>query len=437
MWRCFTTALKHSYPYSESVLGSDTTHTQEHLPSLWVDSSKTFQTLEGFGGAFTESAAKTWLALPQAAQARVLEHYFSASHGHGYTLCRVHMGSCDFSMGHYSHVSAAEPVDAALTNFDLSRDEDALIPFIKAAQAVASQPLALMVSPWSPPSWMKTNAQMNQGGKLKPEFRQAWANYFVKFVQAYEAHGITVWGVSVQNEPMAVQRWDSCIYDAHEERDFVRDYLGPTLAQVGLSHVRIVCWDHNRDAMVERASVLYADEKASSYIDHVQLVHDAWPDKHLLFTEGCQEGGPHLGEWAVGERYAHNIIHDLNHWTVGWIDWNLLLDTQGGPNHVGNYCSAPILADLPRGALCIQSAYYYIGHFAKFIRPGAKRLLCAATEEAIECTAWRNVDGSTVVVALNRSPRDIAFSLKTIGGSYHALLISRSISTFIDTAPLC
>jgi glucosylceramidase len=290
---------------------------------------------------------------------------------------------------------------------------------------------------------MKTNGQMNHGGSLLPQYADAWARCFVRFIQAYADEGVPVWGVSVQNEPMATQRWDSCIYSAQEERDFVRDHLGPALALAGLSDVRIVIWDHNRDLMVERASVIYGDPEAAKYVwgtgfhwygedcfDHVQRVHDAWPDKQLLFTEGCQEGGPHTGSWALGERYARSMIQDLNHWTVGWIDWNLLLDDRGGPNHVGNFCSAPILADLGRDVLAHQSSFDYIGHFARFIRPGARRVLCAATRADLEATAFVNPDGVIATVVMNRTEDAQRFALVIDGAAHAAELPARSIATF-------
>ena len=258
--------------------------------------------------------------------------------------------------------------------------------------------------------------------------------------------GVPVWGVSVQNEPAATQVWDSCIYSAEEERDFVRDHLGPALANAGLDFIKIVIWDHNRDLMVERAGVVYADPEAARYVwgtgfhwygedhfDHVQLVHDAWPDKKLLFTEGCQEGGPHLGSWALGERYARSMINDLNRWTVGWIDWNLVLDESGGPNHVGNLCSAPILIDAKNDALLHQSSYYYIGHFARFAKPGNRRVLCAASLQAIEATAFTNTDGTTVAIAMNATEEAIQFKLTIDGESVFASLAPRSISTYVSS----
>jgi glucosylceramidase len=415
------------------------------LPRLWVDASRRFQTLEGFGGAFTEAAATTWLRLSEVQRAAFLRDCFDPVHGHGYTLCRVHMNSCDFALGNYAHVET--PDDVELAGFSIERDRQALLPMILAAAAVAGRPLQLLVSPWSPPAWMKTNGRMNDGGKLKPEFRRAWARCFVRFIQAYAEEGVPVWGVSVQNEPEAHQRWDSCLYTAEEERDFVRDFLGPELAAAGLGDVRIVVWDHNRDVMVERASVILGDAEAAKYIwgtgfhwygedhfDHVQLVHDAWPHKQLLFTEGCQEGGPHHGSWELGERYARSMINDLNRWTVGWIDWNLLLDETGGPNHVGNLCSAPILAEPARDALLHQSSYFYIGHFARFVRPGARRVLCAATRQALEATAFVNVDGTLVIVAMNRSEQTLRFALHVDGAAFVAELPARAIASYIGAA---
>ena len=210
--------------------------------------------------------------------------------------------------------------------------------------------IRIMASPWSPPAWMKTTGEMNFGGKLKSEYRDTWADYYCKFIENYEKENVPIWGLSIQNEPEAKQTWDSCIYTAEEERDFIKNHLGPSLKKHNLLDRKIIIWDHNRDVMVERARTVLSDPGAAKYVwgtgfhwycgdhfDNVQKVHDEFPDKQLIFTEGCQEGGPHIGSWNLGERYATSIINDLNRWTVAWIDWNLILNEQGGPNHVGNY----------------------------------------------------------------------------------------------------
>ena len=412
------------------------------LPSVLVNTERAFQSIEGFGGAFTEAAAVNWLALGSARGEQVLKAYFDRAMGHGYSLCRVHMGSCDFALGNYAHVET--PDDLALESFSIERDRQALLPFILAAQRIARAPIKLLASPWSPPAWMKTTGRMNDGGKLRADCRRAWARCYARFIAAYEAEGVPIWGVSVQNEPMATQRWDSCLYSAEEERDFVRDFLGPELEAAGLSRIRIVVWDHNRDLMVERANTIYSDPAAARYVwgtgfhwygedhfDHVQQVHDAWPDKQLLFTEGCQEGGPHHGSWELGERYARSMVNDLNRWAVGWIDWNLLLDGQGGPNHVGNFCSAPILVDGASDGFSLQSSYYYIGHFARFVRPGARRVLCAATRHDTEAAAFMNTDGSSATVVMNRAEQPQRLALRIDSIRTMTELPPRSIATYV------
>ena len=439
--RCFLTERDGAARLSEQapLVGAPSDST---LPGVTVNAGRAFQTIEGFGGAFTEAAAISWQALSPPRREEALRAYFDRNCGHGYSLCRVHMNSCDFALGNYAHVEV--PGDVALASFSIERDRQALLPFIKAAQRVAGAPLKLLVSPWSPPGWMKSNGQMNQGGKLLPQYAHAWARCFVRFIEEYEKEGVPIWGVSVQNEPAATQRWDSCLYSAEEERDFVRDHLGPVLHSAGLGRIKIVIWDHNRDGMVERANTVYSDAAAAKYVwgtgfhwygenhfDHVQLSHDAWPDKQLLFTEGCQEGGPHTGSWELGERYAHSMINDLNRWTVGWIDWNLLLDETGGPNHASNLCSAPLLVDRANDALMVQSSYHCIGHFARFVKPGARRVLCAATRHDIEATAFLNPDGSLAIVVMNRSEAAIRFELRAVSGSLPAGLPPHAIATYV------
>jgi glucosylceramidase len=352
------------------------------------------------------------------------------------------MNSCDFSVGNYA--CDTTPGDASLSHFGLDREREALLPMIKEARGCGKEPFKLFISPWSPPGWMKTNGEMNHGGKLKPEYRETWAQYYVKFIRACAKEGVDIWGLTVQNEPAATQTWDSCIYSAEEERDFVRDHLGPALEKAGLGHLKLMIWDHNRDWLVHRARVAYADPEAAKYIwgsaihwyaeekfENAQFHHDLWPDKPVLFTEGCQEAGPHTGEWPLGERYARSMIKDFNHWVVGWVDWNILLDETGGPNHVGNLCSAPILADTKNDRVLLQSSYYYIGHFARFVRPGAHRVLCATTRDAMEATAFVNPGGTASMIAMNRTEIPQTYAVDSPKGSAVVTAPARSISTFV------
>lgn len=390
--------------------------------TITVDPRCRYQTIEGFGGAFTEAAAVTLQTLSPEKQAEVMRAYFDPTSGIGYSMGRTHINSCDFALGNYAYDDVDGDFD--LQHFSIEHDRSAIIPMIQRAFQLSGG-LKMFASPWSPPAWMKSNGEMNHGGRLKPECRDAWARYYCRYIHEYAKEGIPFWGLTVQNEPAATQTWDSCRYTAEEERDFVRDHLGPTLVKEGLSQLHLMVWDHNRDVMFDRLQVIYDDPEAAQYIwgaafhwyvgdhfDNLNAVHDAYPTKALLFSEGCQEGGPHTGEWAVGERYGRSIINDLNRWTTAWVDWNLVLDERGGPNHVGNYCSAPILVDRRSGEALYQSSYYYIGHFSKYIRPGAERILHASSADELETTAFINTDGTIAVVIMNRSEQSIPFAVR-------------------------
>ena len=414
-------------------------------PSVLIDPRPRFQTIEGFGGAFTESAAVVLKTLPPAQRLQVLREYFDPKKGIGYNVGRVPMNSSDFSIGNWACDDV--PGDVQLKHFSIERDRQATIPMIKAAQKIADGKIKLFASPWSPPAWMKTNGEMNHGGKLKPQYRRVWANYYCRFFKEFAGEGIKFWGLTVQNEPEANQPFDSCIWSGAEERDFVRDHLGPALHKAGLSYLKLMIWDHNRDIMVERAKAVYDDPRASKYVwgtafhwyngDHfenVRKVHDAWPDKKLFFTEGCVRMDPKADQWEIGERYAKSIIKDLNNWATGWTDWNMILDINGGPRHVPGPLSAPILIDSLHKKAIKVSSFYYMGHFSKFIRPGAVRIMAAASKEELESTAFLNTDGTIAAVIMNRSAKAIRFALKYEGKMSMVKLPARAITTLLFPA---
>jgi glucosylceramidase len=415
---------------------------------VFVDPTKTYQTHLGIGGALTDAAAETLAKLPAAKQDEVIRSYYDPQQGIGYTLGRTHIHSCDFSSASYTYIKDG---DAALASFSIDHDQQFRLPLIKRAIAAAGGKLTLFASPWSPPAFMKSNGDMLHGGKLKPEFYQAWANYYVKFIKAYEQAGIPIWGITVQNEPMATQTWESCIYSAEDERDFVKKYLGPTMKKAGLGDKKIMAWDHNRDLMYQRASTILSDREAAKYLwgiafhwyeswagdepmfDNVRRVHESFPDKSLLFTEATH--GPFdmakVRDWNWGEEYALAIIHDFNNGTVGWTDWNILLDETGGPNHVQNFCFAPVIADTRSGELIYMNSFYYLGHFSKFIRPGAKRIECSPSRSALEATAFMNPDGKTSVVVLNRTEKQVPYYLWIAGKAAEVKSLPHSIQTLV------
>ena len=415
---------------------------------VFVDPGHQFQTLLGIGGALTDASAETFFKLPKDQQQEFMRAYYSPTDGIGYTLARTSIGSCDFSSGSYTYIKEG---DAKLKSFSVKHDEQYRIPFIKQATAAAGGQLTMFVSPWTPPAFMKTNHDLLHGGKLLPEFRQPWADYYVKFIQAYEKQGIPIWGLSVQNEEMATQKWESCLYTAEEERDFIKQYLGPTLAKGGMGDKKLIAWDHNRDLLYQRASTVLDDPEAAKYVwgigyhwyetwtgsgmlfDNERRVKEAFPNTNLIFTEGCVENFKfeQVNEWRLGERYGHSMIHDFNNGTVGWTDWNVLLDQTGGPNHVGNFCFAPIIADLPNKKLIYTNAYYYIGHFSKFVRPGAKRVAVTTNRDWLQATAFQNTDGKVAVVVMNSGDKPQEFQLWIKGQAVATTSPAHSMATYV------
>ena len=407
-----------------------TTELDNNSAEITINQNKKFQEIIGFGGAFTEAGGYTLSQIPQEKIKEVIKAYFHPEEGIGYTLCRTHINSCDFSLGNYAYTET--PGDTKLEDFDISRDKKYLIPFIKDALNLKEAEFKLIASPWSPPAWMKTNGRMNQGGSLKKEYEQVWAQYFAKYIKEYQKEKIDIWGVTIQNEPMAETPWENCIYQDEEERDFVK-ILGPTLKKSGLEDVKILVWDHNKDIMKPRVDTILSDEEAAKWVwgvgFHWYGSHDSKSieddevlsytyknyNKELVFTEGCNplyDEDNFFGEWWTGEKYGRHIISNLNHYTAGWIDWNMVLNEQGGPNHVANYCDAPIIVDTKKNEIIYESPYYYLGHFSKYIRPKAKRIACQSDSDKLKVTAAINQDGSIVVVVMNDSEETIPVNLK-------------------------
>ena len=447
----YTTARDTDLRLAETARVTFTAASQplESEVSVFVNPQKSFQTLLGIGGAITDASAEVFASLPVEKQEEFLTAYYDKEQGIGYSLCRTPIHSCDFSSRSYTYV---EEGDTALETFSIDHDRTYKIPLIKKATEAAGGSLLLYASPWSPPAFMKDNNNMLQGGKLLPEYRDAWARYYAKFIRAYEAEGMPVWGITVQNEPMAVQRWESCIYTAEEERDFLRDHLGPILEAEGLGDKKIVVWDHNRDLINHRANTIFEDPEAAKYawgigfhwyetwaggtpmFSNLGNIKESFPTKNLLFTEGCQEGfrTDRYQYWPHAERYGRSIINDFNNGTVGWTDWNILLDQQGGPNHVGNYCFAPIHGNTETGELIYTPTYYYIGHFSKFIRPGAKRISTASSRSPLLSTSFLNADNSLVSVVMNQSDQPIEYRLYAGTAAAISLRIpARAIQTVV------
>lgn len=452
--------------------------------TVTVDPSVQRQTLEGIGGALTESSAYVLAHLAKPARAGILDRFFGPS-GARFTMARTPIGACDFCVaGRYSYADV--PDDLTLKHFSIAPDKRgfketrdpgyALLPLIKDALA-RSPGLKVVASPWTAPAWMKDNQDwygQGRGGTLRPEHHDTFARYMVKYLQAYQAEGVPIWGITPVNEPVGNGgQWESMEFTAEGLRDYIKLHLGPQLAKQGLSGVKLIQFDHNRDASALRYSeAVLGDPAAAAFVWGTGLhwysttnsvetglldkLRTSYPTKTLLHTEGCIDGigtedssprGAFLGwkneawwwtdsatdwgfYWAPPEekpahpryspvhRYAVDLLEGLNHGFVAWIDWNIVLDRRGGPNHVNNFCAAPIMVDTNTGETHITPLYYVLAHFSRYLQPGDRMVRVTTSlqdpgPDGLRATAALREDKKhLIVIAYNPAPRAVSYTLR-------------------------
>ncbi len=474
---CTTEKPLETEVYETSAAGNQLTRITEFSPgdptiAIKLLPEQQFQTITGFGGSFTEASAYLLNQLSQDNRDKILSAYFGEE-GARYSLTRTHMNSCDFSLSNYSY--APVEGDKELTSFSIEEDRDDIIPMIKDAMAVSKDGFKIISSPWTAPPWMKDNNDW-RGGKLLPEYYDTWALFFSKYYNAYKAEGIDIWGFTVENEPLGNDNnWESMHFTAEEMNEFVKNHLGPRLESDGLN-VKLLGYDQNRgEEMKEWVEAMYDDKEIAKYYDgmavhwyastvewfpeNLQLAHEAAPDKHLIQSEACvdaevpkwrddqwywsKEATDWGWDWAPEEqkslhpkyvpvyRYARDIIGCLNNWVDGWVDWNMVLDRQGGPNWFKNWCVAPVIVDPDADEVYFTPLYYTLAHFSKYIRPGAKRIGFELADEALMVTAAQNPDGSIAVVILNQDTEPRSFILSLGENATELTISSQALQTIM------
>ena len=400
------------------------------------------QRFEGFGGALTDAAGYVYSLMSKEQQEEMIHTYFG-DHEKGlkYRLGRIHIDSCDFSVDQYEAMSDA--ADKEMKSFSLERTQKYILPLLRDVQAYLNGAIELMITPWSPPAFMKTNQDRCHGGTLLEEYKGAWANYICKYIKELTKEGCKITCLSLQNEPKAVQTWDSCVYTTEEEKEFLRDYLYPTLVQEGLGDLDIFIWDHNKERLFERAYGIIDEETdhmvaglafhwyGGDHFEAIRLVQDMYPDKKLIMSEACIEyslsdSGDTLRN---AQKYAHDIIGNMNHGMTAFYDWNLLLDETGGPNHVGNYCDAPFMFDTNQKVLEERHTLRYLWHFSHFIEAGARLIGWSRYTDTLEVTALKNPNGSIVFVIMNKEVEEKNVVLRLLSGEALFVAPGRSILT--------
>lgn len=381
-----------------------------------------YQKLEGFGGAVTDSAGYVFSLLNEEQKSEMVNQYFSTENM-AYNQVRIPIDSCDFSLEHYEADSDLD--DTEFQKFSFARVEKYILPLLDAAEKAYGGKLDIMLSPWSTPAYMKTTGERNHGGKLKPEYRKRWAEYICRYIEEYRNRGYHVTKLTMQNEPKAVQTWDSCIYTAEEQKEFLRDYLWPSLKAHGLDDIGIYLWDHNKERVFEWAETIIDTETNSmirgmafhwysgDHFEALRMIREKYPDKQLLLSEACIEYSKFSADDYLNnaQKYAHDMMGNLNEGMNTFLDWNLILNEEGGPNHVGNFCDAPYLFDRDSKELKESNILGYLWHFTHFLDPGAVRIGVSRYTDKLEVTAFEK-DDKIIFVILNRTDEELTAHIR-------------------------
>jgi glucosylceramidase len=462
--------------YETSASGNKLTKVSGFTPEknssiIKLDPDQKFQKITGFGGSFTEASASLLNRLSKDKRDTVIQAYFSEK-GANYSLTRTHMNSCDFSLSQYSYSPVED--DIHLEHFTIKEDQEDLIPMIKDALKVSKDGFKIIASPWTAAPWMKDNNAW-VGGKLLPKYYDTWALFFSKYINAYKKEGIDIWGFTVENEPLGNNsNWESMHFSPDEMTNFVQNHLGPKLEK-DTHQVKILGFDQNREDLKEWVDSMYQSEVSSNYFDGTAIhwyastyevyskellyAHYKAPSKYLIQTEACidsqipvwkddawywrkeatdwgfdwaQEKDKHLHpKYAPVNRYARDIIGCLNNWVDGWVDWNMVLDTQGGPNWFKNWCIAPVIVDPKKDEVYFTPLYYTMAHFSKYIRPDATVIGLENSDIELKVTAAENTDGSIAVVVFNEGTTQKSFKL-SLGENESTITISaQAIQTIL------
>jgi glucosylceramidase len=465
------------------------------------------QEIDGIGSSFTESSAFVLAYLDKKKRTEVMEKIFSET-GANFSLTRTHIGSCDFCVeGKYSYLDKKD--DTKLKSFSIDPDKKGfdpkkysgiqdpsydLLPMIQEALEIKNKQkdneLRIVASAWTAPAWMKDiedwyikgtieNNHQGTGGKLKPEYEEMYADYLIRYLDAYKSEGVKIWGITPVNEPHGNNgQWESMHFTAETQNQFIKKYLGPKLLKSGFDDLKLLIYDQNRDGLEHWADVILGDDETSKFVygsavhwyestnkvyeDVFERFNAKFPDQAIIHTEGCIDdlgkeapGGitdPHrfkekewfdndsfwwnenATDWAYSatwqavimedhpiytpvHRYARNIIVSIDHWLKGWIDWNVVLDKKGGPNHVGNFCGAPIMIDTESKHIYYTPIYYILAQFSRTIRPGDKAVQTEKTldgldSDALHACATINDSNLLTVQLLNTTKQQLEFSLQ-------------------------
>ena len=412
-------------------------------PTVTVDDAKSFQTMEGFGYTLTGGSALVIDRLPAPARDALLHELFARSDTTlGISYLRLSIGSSDLDASPFTYDEMpAGQTDPSLAKFDIGPDRSHLIPVLKSILSINPN-VTLLGSPWSAPRWMKDNGSY-VGGSLQPRYFDAYARYFVKYLQAMKAEGITVAAITPQNEPLNPKNEPSLVMTAAQQGTFIRDHLGPALRSAGLA-TKILLYDHNADHPEYPISIL-DDPAAKRFvegsafhlydgpIEALSKVHDAHPDRGLYFTEQWTSSEGHF-DGDLRWHLKNIVIGAPANWSRTALEWNLASDETFGPHTPGGctQCLGALTIDSRNGSITRNVAYYIVGHASRFVEPGSVRIASSVSgAAALPNVAYRTPSGRHVLLVLNDGTATQRFDLAFRGQSISHALGAGAVATYV------
>jgi glucosylceramidase len=408
--------------------------------TIAIDPSKTYQSIDGFGWCLTGGSARLLNQMGKAERTALLNELFSTNgKGIGSSYLRITIGASDLSDSVFSYNDIPEgETDVTMAKFTLDVEKVHLIPILKEILAINPK-LKILGSPWSPPKWMKSNND-TRGGSLKPEFYDAYALYFVKFIKGMAAEGIPIDAITVQNEPLHPGNNPSLLMLAEDQAEFIKRSLGPAFKKNGID-TKIIVYDHNADRP-DYPLTIFNDPEASSYVDGSAFhlyggkietlsdVHNAFPEKNLYFTEQWV-GAP--GDMA-GDLLWHIstlVIGATRNWCRTVLEWNLAADPNNDPHTDRGGCDRCLGAvTIDGNNITRNPAYYIVAHAAKFVRPDAVRVESTVID-GLANVAFKNSDGKMVLIVANTSTERKAFAIVINGKSFSSMLNAGAVGTYV------
>ncbi len=406
--------------------------------TIEVDTAQTFQSIDGFGYTLTGGSATLLNSLPAATLDALLKELFLwDSTNIGVSYLRISIGASDLSASTFTYddVPAGE-TDPGLAHFSIEKEKQDLIPILKKI-VVLNPAIKILGSPWSAPVWMKTNGSF-VGGSLKPEFYSVYASYFVKYIQAMKAEGITIDAITVQNEPLHGGNNPSMVMQAVDQAAFIKNNLGPAFAAAGIT-TKIITYDHNADRPDYPLTIL-SDPAAKAYVDGSAFhlyggsisaltdVHNAHPDRHVYFTEQWV-GGPGNFAGDLQWHVENLIIGATRNWSRNVLEWNLAADASYNPHTPGG-CTSCLGALTIGPGVTRNVAYYIIAHASKFVRPGSVRI-ASNNSGSFVTVAFKNPEGKKVLIVLNKGSQAESFNIKFNGKMVTSSLNAGAVGTYV------